>query len=825
MQGSTRLSPGHKVALMAGGLMAMAVATAVAVGEGQASVRFTALDLDLHWWQFAIAFCIAELAVVHIEIRREAVTLSLSESVLLVALLTISPAGVIAARAIGGGAALLWRRPTAQKAIFNIALFAWEAAMAVLFRHVVFQFASSGAASWAASAVSVLIAALLSVAAVATVISFFDSQRPIGLLQSALGVQAVIAMPSISLAIVGVAAVAQSRWNVAYIAFMFIGIALLLRRDASTTQRASDMEAIGQFTAKLVGLTRTTEVAETSLREIAHSLRANRAALVLSPTNAVASRTYRLDTDDVKLSVEYEFWRFVTDLTEPGPVEAIEHDGRVVVPACVAAPIVVNHHCGMIVVWDRATEIGQFLPRDPAILGAMADQVHVALGRAALIDQLHYDAHHDALSQLPNRLGFAEQLATCPELHGALFVLDLDRFKDINDTLGHPTGDRVLQIIARRLEQAVAGTAMLARLGGDEFAVFNRHADDVTTAAEFASQLVDIIEAPVKLEDLSLQLGASIGIALAPAHGNDLTALMSHADTAMYEAKANQSGWQFYRHDADANDPRRLELVTELRRAIQNRSLEVWYQPRICLEDRKVVGAEALARWNHERYGFVPPDEFIVLAEGAGLMRDLTDAILERTISDIRRWNEYGIELQVAVNLSTRNLLDDSLSGRVAKMLSTSEIPTERLSFEITETAIMIDRERVAGLLGEFHALGITLAIDDYGTGYSSLAYLRELPVDELKIDRSFISNVDFDPRNEVIVRSTIDMAHNLGLVVVAEGIEREEEFALLTTLGCDFSQGDLMSKALPADKFERWLAANGHPPHPPVIDDRQPCG
>ncbi len=304
---------------------------------------------------------------------------------------------------------------------------------------------------------------------------------------------------------------------------------------------------------------------------------------------------------------------------------------------------------------------------------------------------------------------------------------------------------------------------MLGRLGGDEFAVFDPSCQNVHQAALLAKRLIDAIEQPIGFADVTLQVGASIGVALAPVNGNDLTILMKRADSAMYRAKHGQLGWEFYHPEDDKNAPRRLELLSALRDAIDARELEVWYQPKLSVDDRQIVGAEALARWNHSRYGQIPANEFIELAEGSGLMRELTNAILERVAADMERWNASGTGLPVAVNLSARNLLDQSLPQRVANLLDLGGVDPGLLSFEITETAIMLDRHRVAALLREFSALGISLAIDDYGTGYSSLAHLRELPLNVLKIDRSFVRDLDLDADNEIIVRSMINLAHSLG--------------------------------------------------------------
>ncbi len=324
--------------------------------------------------------------------------------------------------------------------------------------------------------------------------------------------------------------------------------------------------------------------------------------------------------------------------------------------------------------------------------------------------------------------------------------------------------------------------------------------------AGLAQRILTAVSDPIRVEELSVQIGTSIGIAIAPEHGNDVTTLMGRADVAMYVAKEAQSGWQFYREEDDTNSARRLGLLADLRKAIEAGELDVWYQPKVSAETEEVKGVEALARWQHERLGFVPPDEFISIAEGAGLMRDLTHAVIDRALTDARHWIDIGTPIPVAINLSARNLMDDTLPARVSEAAMLKGIDPPLISFEVTETAIMHDRTRVAALLHELRERGFRLAIDDYGTGYSSLAYLRELPVDVLKIDRAFIENLDFNDHNRIIVQSTIDLGHNLELELIAEGVERQAEYEVLRDLGCDYLQGYLFSRPLPVDQLDHWL-------------------
>lgn len=779
-------------------LAATAAAFTVAAAGSQ-----PALDLGVTWWMLAPAFLVAERFVSHVELRNQVFSISLSEAVLLIAVLTLAPELVVAARLLGSAPAIIHRRASFEKAFFNLALFALEASMAAVLFHRVFGSPEGNNSIWGLGALAVLVPVLVIAAIVAGLISKLDAERPPQLLVRMLVVQLATTSLALSLTVIGAAAVLDSATNIAYLLVIVTGTALALRAQTATAQRASNLQSIGRFSAQLIGLANTKDVLQVALEEAATVMRATDAA-VLDVSNDRVEPVVLESTNDSEALVNR-----LTDLISD-PIESAillsDLDGFVDDDLDgVVAPLTVGGRRSLFVVWGASTEIGGFDADGVSLFESVVAQVQVALSRSVLIDQLEHDAHHDALTKLPNRRGFVAQTSEAGS-DGALLMLDLDRFKDINDTLGHPTGDRALQLVASRLASVQGTTAILARLGGDEFALFDPEHGTIEAAAALAERLIAAIEQPIVFDDLSLRLGVSIGVALAPIDGNDAETLMGRADQALHESKRQQVGWQFYDRERDTNDPRRLDLLSSLRQAVSAQELDVWYQPKIRISNGEVVGAEALARWQHPRYGFVPPDEFIALAEGAGLMRDLTDAVFQRVVTDLQAWGDEG-PASVAVNLSTRNLLDEQLPQRLDEMIQLAGLGRDRIAFEVTETSMMLDRDRVAGLLGELHHhLGFDIAIDDYGTGYSSLAYLRELPVNQLKIDRAFVTNLDLDEANEVIVRSTIDLGHNLGLTIVAEGVEREEELMLLGDLGCEFAQGYFISRPLPADQFLDWM-------------------
>jgi diguanylate cyclase (GGDEF)-like protein len=423
-----------------------------------------------------------------------------------------------------------------------------------------------------------------------------------------------------------------------------------------------------------------------------------------------------------------------------------------------------------------------------------------------------HQAHHDGLTGLPNRGSFYERVAgalTAARPSGsmtAVMIVDLDRFKEVNDTLGHHSGDELLIEAGRRLSVALREGDVLSRLGGDEFAVLLPHVESLEAACAVADRLCEALEEPFVLHGLTVHLEASVGLALHPEHGDDVEILMQRADVAMYVAKRSTSSHEVYATRYDRHSASRLALLGELRHAIDGDEFVLHYQPKASLSTGQVNGVEALVRWDHPKRGIVPPDEFIPLAEQTGVIKPLTAWVLDNALAQCRIWRDSGLDLTVAVNLSVRNLLDAHLPESIGELLRRYELPPSALELEITESTIVADQVRALDVLTRLNAMGIGLSVDDFGTGYSSLAYLKDLPVCELKIDRKFVNNMTEDGDDAFIVRSTIDLGRNLGLQVVAEGVETEAVWDQLALLGCDVAQGYYLARPLPAADLTSWL-------------------
>ncbi|MEH6559396.1 MAG: EAL domain-containing protein [Oceanicoccus sp.] len=426
--------------------------------------------------------------------------------------------------------------------------------------------------------------------------------------------------------------------------------------------------------------------------------------------------------------------------------------------------------------------------------------------------EMEHRANHDGLTGLPNRSYFVEQVETLLERSNdsskhALLLLDLDGFKEVNDTLGHETGDFLLQQIGPRAHDVLSkAKTTFARLGGDEFAVLFEDCGDVTSVEAMAAELMAEIRSPFSIKELELVVGGSVGIAIYPQHGNTVSSLMRCADIAMYQAKQFSEDYKIYNSDSDHYTLRRLSLMMDIRQAVTNDELRLFYQPIVNIEDQSVIGFEALIRWYHPEMGLLSPGEFIPLIELTDTIMPVTWWVVETAVKQLAEWQAMNWDYRLSVNVSTRNLVDNGFVSFIENCLQSYGVDGHLLEIEITESTLMSDPEKARTVLQSIAELGVLISIDDYGTGYSSLAYLKSLPIDTLKIDRTFISQMLVDSQDEIIVKSTIQLAHNLGLNVTAEGIEDVTLIGRLSELGCDKGQGFFFCKPLPLEDLVEWI-------------------
>jgi diguanylate cyclase (GGDEF)-like protein len=454
--------------------------------------------------------------------------------------------------------------------------------------------------------------------------------------------------------------------------------------------------------------------------------------------------------------------------------------------------------------------------RDTLLLPLLLLPLFAVYATASMSLEKERQSLHDALTGLPNRKlllhrareGIEESARTGRSL--ALFLLDLDRFKEINDTLGHQVGDSLLQLVGRRLQSEVRPGDTVVRLGGDEFALLLPDVPDLAAARDVAERMRAALIEPFRHDGMSFELEGSLGIALHPDHGHDFETLMQRADVAMYVAKERGTGIEIYSPESDRHSAVRLGMLGELRHALESGELELHYQPKADLRTGDIVGVEALLRWRHPQRGLVPPDEFIPVAEQTGLMRQITRFVVDRALEQAEDWWRRGLRLPIAVNVSARDLYDRGFADVLQERVEQHGVPARVLQLEVTESVLMSDPARAASTLRAIAGLGVGVSLDDFGTGYSSLVHLKRLPVSEIKIDRSFVQRMDVNEDDAAIVRSIIELAGALGMRVVAEGVETAESWDRLAAYGCDAAQGWYLAKAMPAPEATAWLEEFG---------------
>jgi diguanylate cyclase (GGDEF)-like protein len=776
------------------------------------------------WWVailIGVGFALAERFVFTIEYRREAIMISLSEVPTAFALAFLAPVVAIPLRILTGVGLMVVRyRPKPFKAVFNAALVVFEATLAF---SIVRWFVSTeefvGGHFLVAAAAAMTLASFGGVAAVSIAVASFEGRlvrRLVGEARTALVVGPAGAL-------IASVAVAPALFGIGYAALSIVPIVavwLVLLRYGVLVQRHRDLSAVHEFSAVVGESLDVEEVATVAIGEVRRLLRAEGAALHVfrrdgSPLTAIRSGVPVGPAEPVPdasgwgaaLGSDSASWCSVDEDGELRPTLERPTD-HLIVSLGSGGSIT-----GVLLVVRRAGLTGLFDRSDLQRADTLGAQLSIALDKALLHADMEHAAMHDALTGDPNRATFDRAVTDAlVERSGyergvlAVLMLDLDQFKEVNDTLGHHVGDRVLVEFAARMRTLIEPDDVFARFGGDEFALFVCR-PDVAAVRQLADRVLSAAHAPLALDGYDIVVTVSVGAAVSTDDDRDAAALVRRADIAMYAAKHDHLGFELYREEIDRRTPQRLAMLGDLREVLDAGGIEIHVQPKLDLASSTVVGAEALARWHHPTRGWVAPDEFIRVAEDTGLIRRLTDQVLSMSVQLARSWHDAGHDLTISVNLSTLDLLDELLPERIAGRLEQHGVAADRLILEITESSLMADTPRTMSTVDRLHRLGVGLSLDDFGTGYSSLSYLRQLPVSEIKIDRSFVANLALDAQDEVIVRSTIELGHNLGLRVVAEGVEDASILERLQVLGCDLGQGYGIGRPLAPALFDRWLA------------------
>ena len=787
-------------------------------------------SMRLPWYVLLALFAAVEASVLHVQVRREAQTVSMSEIPLVLGLFLADPAVVVIARVAGSLLVYAaYRRQAPLKLSFNVALAFAEVATGLAVFHLIAGNAEAvSAQAWIAAYLAVMSSSALSALAVSLVIFLYEGGLRLADLRSAVGIGLPIACLTTTLGLIATNCLILSTDTAWLLAAAAVICILAYRAYAALADRHLSLERLYRFSQVVGSAPEVEDVIQSVLAQARDLLRAESADLVLLPeSGGLVGRRFTYDGTHLASQEAPEMgstsWlrQHVVDQGEALLVsrahraaEARDYLTSRGIAEALAAPLRGAHGIvGAVIVADRMGSVRSFSLDDIRLLETVANHAAIALENGKLVDRLRHEALHDSLTGLPNRgrleAMINEQLAlqaagSSPGL--ALLLMDLDRFKEVNDTLGHLHGDLLLREIGDRLVRTVPEGALVARLGGDEFAIVLPGIAHRDSAESVARSLLLALEVPTTIDYVELEIGASIGVTVSPLDGIAVGDLLKCADVAMYAAKSSGRGVESYRVDLDRNEPGRLVMGTELRAALAQDEIKVHAQPKANLATGRVTGVELLVRWDHPVRGLIAPEDFIPVAERSGLLRPLTATVLGEGIAACARWRAAGLHLGIAVNLSTRSLLDPDLVEDVLSLLDHHEVPTDQLTLEITESSVMSDLAGTTAVLDQLHDAGVRLSVDDFGTGFSSLSYLSRLPVDEVKIDKVFVLGMRSDEQDAAIVKSVIDLGTSLGLDVVAEGVEDEATWSRLVSLGCDQAQGWFLSHALPLDEIPAFI-------------------
>ena len=819
-------SPGTRVVLL---LAAMCATTAVVWYAGSdSSWEEGPADwaLSVPWWVLLPMFVATEVFVFHTQYRREARSVSASEIPLVLGLHLAAPLTLLLTRVLSGLLVfVVHRRQTPLKVGFNVALLLVDTTAAV----VVFGLVTEGARpvldgrGWLASVLAAVAASVVDAVLLSRVISWYDRYFDWRRAATDLWFGARLAGLIATVGVVPVLALAIG--TAAVVPLVAAGVVLVVgfRSYAGLADRHTSLSRLYQFSEAVTVAPSTDAVLRSVLQESRELLRAETAHLFRASEHGPGLTQWSLNLDaasnesvhplevvgaDEVLRVFLEGRPAVIRPGADGDAQVLGVPFReaILVPLRMDGTV-----AAVLAVTDRLGEVRGFEDGDTRLLETVANHAAVALQNGHLIARLRHDAMHDELTGLPNRAMFydlAQKAAQLADEGGppvAVMIMDLDGFKTVNDTLGHQVGDQLLIALARRLEGAAAGVTV-ARLGGDEFAIL---AGDVGTDQEalvIARRLLTSMDRPVTVDHARLPLAASLGIALGPRDGATASALLRCADIAMYAAKKATGGARAYDVSLTTTDSLTLPLAADLRESIALGHVGIEVQPIVSVLTGELVSVEALVRWAHPERGQLLPEQFLGIAERAGLIGPLTDAVLHDALAMSRVWADGGLAVRVSVNISARALSDPDLFGLIEAALAEHGVMPDRLTLEITENSVIADPDGAIAILEQLRAIGVRLSVDDFGTGYSSLTYLSRLPVNQLKIDKSFVMHLPDRPRDEAIVRSIIDLANNLDLEIVAEGVEDPATLARLAEMGCGLAQGYYVARPMPPARLVSWV-------------------
>ncbi len=826
-------------------LLALTLTVFAFVGLTQIDLHVTPnVGWALPLWAVALISIATGPMVFDVEFRRETYTFTFSEIVLVIGLFFASPIHLVGGRLLGEFLFLTIReRQPVRKLVMNLSAFFAETVVLLAVQQALLRTLDARQPlSWLVGLVAVIAAEFVGFAAIATAVRWHGG--PITF-RSILQIGLITAPANTSLTLVVCVLLDVEPKAVPLLAGVAVFLLVTYRAHSSLRQRYNSLSLLYDFTHLVSGAREPNQVLDAMLTQAKDLLRAERAEFWLFTgtdstqrhvvDDAGRTSTDRLLTAGLTSVITDRFFanrdallipRSPSSIGDRAILVDVEADDALIAPIFEGDSLI-----GIVAVFNRLSEMSTFGDQDARLFATLASHAGVALQNGRLIERLHdqarqreHEALHDPLTGLANRVLFGERLearfskvvGVVPDI--AIALMDLDGFKEINDTLGHQSGDGVLIEVSRRLLESVDSGTLIVRLGGDEFAMLAPVGSIPADVEATCRRIRGAVAAPIQIDGITVNMGVSVGIAVSPRDGDDADTLIRRADVAMYSAKSGHgAGVCFYDARRDENTPRRLALAHDLRLAVSLGQLAAAFQPKVSLVDGRMTGVECLCRWNHPHLGVIMPDEFTSLADRTGVSAALTSTMLTKALLAAEEWHLNGNPWGVAVNVSMRNLVDPDLVAVVRQLLSQSSLPASVLTLEITETHVMSDTVRTTRVLEELADLGVRLSIDDFGTGYSSLAYLQKLPVDEVKIDKSFVHELTVGGGADAIVRSVLDLARNLDLWVVAEGVETAETLDRLRQLGCQEAQGYYFAKPMPAEEIEEFARtraiAAGHAP------------
>ncbi|MDE0803487.1 MAG: bifunctional diguanylate cyclase/phosphodiesterase [Acidimicrobiales bacterium] len=774
---------------------------------------------EINWVFLAVGFALTERYSVNLEVRRDAHSLTFSEIPLTIGLIFTDPSGLILARVVGAavGHAIV-RRPRFIKYVFNVGQFALDVGTAVLVFHLILGAANPiDPRGWVAGLLAIACAHLAGWLAVSTVMRLAGAPVTLPAAFKVLAVSGTAALAECAVALGGAAALWRDGRSWVLLLIIGSGLAYFFLSFVRIRERHQALATLHGFTTSLDSNDLDGLIAQ-SLRGIADLLQAGRVMILIPEGDAVRHfehdgsglRERRIASGSSNLDLMAtlgQAGRSTVSNQSHLPLQEIASGGAIV------APLQMQDAEGLVIAADRMSDARGFDDEDIQLLETAAGHAGSAVHRTQLVNRLREEADfrahqalHDDVTDLPNQRALIEQLdgQLSDGVDLAMVTVRVNSLREVNETLGRAIGDEMLRQVAARL-RPVGRRAWCARSANDEFTLIvpggQKEADD------FSDRIVEAFDLPVLCGEVALAVIVGIGVALSPVHGVDSETLLRRASLAASRTALDGTTVTTWASDRDPYDPQRLTIAADLRDAIPSGELEVHFQPQFDVVNGLVTGAEALVRWEHPRLGMLRPDQFIEAAENTGAIDALTLHVLTVAAVTGVRWRERGWDLDMAVNLSARNLTNPNFAADVAVILERTGLPPGSLTMELTESSVMTEAERALRTLHELDELGIAISIDDFGTGYSSLAHLRRLPVGEIKIDKSFVLDLTTSESDEAIVRSMIELGHNLGLTVVVEGVETVEVRDRLYELGTDRLQGYLLSRPLPAEAFEHWVS------------------